>query len=62
MSELRQMTAADGKTLYNGEVLSKEIYLGINDSPNNWRQIPDAEADILRAAAYAQFFHDGVEV
>ena len=50
MSELRKMTPAEGMTLYNGEVLSKEIYLGINDSPDNWREITDAEAEAIRAA------------
>ena len=47
--ELRKITAAEGMTLYNGEVLSKEIYLGVNDSPDNWREIPDSEADTIRA-------------
>lgn len=33
----------DGYTLTNGEVYSKKVYLGINDSPANWWEIPDSE-------------------
>lgn len=47
--ELRKVVPSAGMTLYNGEVLSKEIYLGVNDSPDNWREIPDSEADTIRA-------------
>ena len=46
--ELRKLTAADGMTLTNGTDFGKEIYLGINDSADNWREISDAEADKLR--------------
>jgi hypothetical protein len=42
--ELRKLTAADGMTLYNGEAFGKEVYLGKNDSPENWQEITDAEA------------------
>ena len=45
MNELRRIVPADGMTLYNGEVLSKEVYLGVNDHPENWREITDAEAE-----------------
>ena len=49
--ELRKLTAAEGMTLTNGEVYSKEIYLGCNDSPVNWHEITDAEAERLQAEA-----------
>jgi hypothetical protein len=42
--QLRKLTAAEGMTLYNGETLGKEIYLGKNDWAENWREITDAEA------------------
>ena len=32
--------------LTNGEIYSTEIYLGINDSPKNWHQIPESEVPI----------------
>ena len=41
--ELRKLTAADGMTLTNGETYGKEIYLGKNDSPDNWHEITDVE-------------------
>lgn len=45
---LRKLTAADGYVLTDGEVYGKEIYLGKNDSPDNWHEITDAEyAEIL---------------
>ena len=47
--ELIKLTAAEGMTLTNGEAFGKEIYLGCNDSPDNWREIPDAEADRMQA-------------
>lgn len=45
--ELRKLTPAEGMTLTNGSVFSKEIYLGKNDSPEKWREIPDSEAERL---------------
>lgn len=45
---LRKLTAAEGHTLYDGETLSKEIYLGSLDRPENWREITDEEAEIIR--------------
>lgn len=40
---LRKLTANEGHTLTNGEVYGKEIYLGVNDSAENWHEITDAE-------------------
>lgn len=48
--ELRKLTAAEGMTLYNGEAFGKEVYLGKGDSPENWREIPDAEAEAIQQA------------
>lgn len=46
--EIRKLTAADGMTLTNGETFGKEVYLGCNDSPANWREITDSEAEQLQ--------------
>lgn len=43
--EIRKLTPHKGMTLTNGETFSKEVYLGINDSPSNWHEITDAEAE-----------------
>ena len=41
------LKASDGMTLTNGSVFSEEVYLGKNDSPENWSEIPDSEAEVL---------------
>ena len=41
--EIVSIEASEGMTLTNGEVYSKQVYLGINDKPDNWREIPDSE-------------------
>jgi hypothetical protein len=42
MSE-RVLIAAEGMVYTNGEVYGKEIWLGINDAPENWREVPESE-------------------
>ena len=46
--ELRKLTAAEGMTLTNGEAFGKEIFLGINDSADNWHEISDKEAERIQ--------------
>ena len=41
--ELIKLTAAEGMTLTNGETYGKEVYLGVNDSAENWHEIPESE-------------------
>lgn len=41
--ELIKLEASDGHTLTNGEAYGKVIYLGTNDSTDNWHEIPDSE-------------------
>lgn len=40
---MTQIIAADGMVLTNGHAYSKAPYLGVNDSPDNWHEITDAE-------------------
>lgn len=48
--ELTKVTATEGMMLTNGETYSKEIYLGCNDSIENWHEITDAEyEEIVKA-------------
>ena len=47
--EIRKLTASKGMTLTNGEAFGKEIYLGKNDSAENWTEITDAEAEEMIA-------------
>lgn len=56
MSDFRKLTASEGMVFTNGEAYGKEIYLGANDSPDNWREITDAEhAAILEAMKNGSF-------
>ena len=41
--ELRKIVADDGFVLTNGEAYGKEVYLGKNDSADNWHEITEAE-------------------
>ena len=40
---MRKLTASEGCVLTNGDVYGKEVYLGVNDSAENWHEITDAE-------------------
>lgn len=49
--ELRELKAEDGMVLTNGETYSSvggSVYLGINDSPDNWREITEEEYDQIK--------------
>lgn len=41
--ELIKITASEGMVLTDGDTCSKEIYLGINDSEENWHEITKEE-------------------
>lgn len=47
--EGNKLTASEGMTLTNGEAYGKQVFLGSGDSASNWREIPDAEAEVLTA-------------
>ena len=59
MGILRKITASYGMVLTNGETFGKEIYLGVNDSEANWREITDAEYKKIVAEQEAEI---GVEI
>ena len=46
--EIKTITAADGMILTNGETYGKVVYLGVNDSPENWYEITAEEAEQLQ--------------
>jgi hypothetical protein len=52
--ELTKVTAAEGMWLTNDETYSKEIYLGCNDSIDNWHEITDAEYEEIVKAQEAE--------
>ncbi len=49
--QITKLTASEGHVLTNGEAYSKEVYLGKNDSPDNWHEITDEELAIIEEAA-----------
>ncbi len=49
MENLRKIMANVGMVLTNGEAFGKEIYLGVNDSAENWREITGAEYEKILA-------------
>ena len=38
--------ADEGQSLSNGESYGKEVWLGINDSPENWAEVEEDELSI----------------
>jgi hypothetical protein len=42
------LKADEEMTLTNGEAFGKVVYLGINDSADNWHEITDEEAEKLQ--------------
>ena len=47
--ELRKITASEGMILTNGEVYSKEVYLGCNDTIDNWHEIAEEEYNEIQS-------------
>ena len=39
----------EGKYLYNGEVFSTEVYLGITDYEKNWKEITEEEKNEIES-------------
>lgn len=39
------LTADEGKVLTNGSTYSKQVWLGINDSVNNWQEVDETDAE-----------------
>lgn len=46
--------ADDGKILTDGKVYGEVIYLGVNDSPDNWHEITQEEYEKILAAEAAE--------
>ena len=51
--EMRELKAAEGMVLTNGEAYSSvggSVYLGVNDNSENWYEITEAEYNELTKA------------
>lgn len=42
------LKAEEGMTLTNGDAFGKVVYLGKNDSADNWREVTDEEAERMK--------------
>ena len=49
--EVRVLTASEGFVLTNGETYSDKVYLGINDSAENWREIRSEDLPVMKEPA-----------
>ena len=47
--EITKITPSNGMMLTNGEVYSDEVYLSVNDNPDNWHEIPIEEYNAIMA-------------
>ena len=45
------ITAADGKVLQKGDITAATVYLGVNDSSENWTEIDAPEEQITDTEA-----------
>lgn len=55
-NKFQVITASEGMVLTNGEAYGKDVYLGVNDSPDNWWEITEEEyAEILRTQEESGF-------
>ena len=46
-----QLIADDGKVLQKGDVIAATVYLGVNDSAENWTEIDAPEEQITDSEA-----------
>ena len=53
---IRELKPSDGMVLTNGATYSSSpIYLGVNDSPENWHEITQEEYEEIVKAQEAEF-------
>ena len=48
------LTQADSSIPISQKIVSKKIYLAVSDSPDNWREISQEEADAIIEAQEAE--------
>ncbi len=49
-TKLIRLEPAEGMYLCKDDIVSQCVYLGINDSPDNWREITKEEAEAIEEA------------
>lgn len=48
-----QLIADDGKVLKKGDTIAKIVYLGVNDSADNWLEIDEPDEEISDSESLA---------
>jgi len=56
--EIKKLIASEGMMLTNGETYGREIYLGCNDSAENWHEITSEEYENILAEKEAELNED----
>lgn len=46
--QLVKLTASPGHKLVNGDTIAASVYLSINSTPDDWKEITDGEAETLQ--------------
>lgn len=59
-NNLRILVPDDGKWLYNGEACSDLVYLGINDSIDNWHEVDEYIDHISDEEASAEDYENAL--
>ena len=49
-TKLIKLVPDEGKFLNKGDIVSTCVYLGINDKPENWKEITAEEAEAIKKA------------
>ena len=64
MIEIRKLTASEGMVLTNGETYSSvngSVYLGKNDSAENWHEITEAEYNTIQAELESEIEQNNID-
>lgn len=56
---MTKLEASDGMVLTNGESYGKTVYLGKEDSPDNWHEITEEEYNAIMEAEADEIGDDG---
>ena len=56
--EIKKLIASEDMMLTNGETYGREIYLGCNDSAENWHEITNEEYENILAEKEAELNED----
>lgn len=59
--QLVKLTASPGHKLVNGDTIATSVYLSVNSSPEDWREVTEAEAEALQKEIDARLEKERLE-